>query len=67
MAPVLRAHVSWCQIDLECLGPHGSIVTGRHTMAPWTEMAIDEHVSGEERLRLGPRLEASHLTLAHDE
>ena len=50
--------------DIERRGPHLSIVVGRHQVARWMEMAIDERVSGQELLRLIGRLEALHLALS---
>jgi hypothetical protein len=37
------------------------MTAGRHAMAPWTKVAIDERVSEQELLGLVGRLEALHL------
>jgi hypothetical protein len=37
------------------------MTAGRHAMAPWTKVALDERVSEQEFLGLAGRLEALHL------
>ena len=49
--------------NLKCHAMRGPVAVGRHSMASWVELSIDERVRRQEALGPRSRLEALHLLL----